>query len=164
MTTAPPEVVTLDLTNLGAALSAAIPARTESNVLVATWNVRAFGDLTNKWLAGPRDSPKRDWHVVACIAEVVSRFDVIALQEARRSTKALRFLLERLGPTWKVIASDVTEGSPATGNDWLSSTIRTASSPQDWSGRSSCLPSRPIPHGSSPAPRTSPASAARGQN
>jgi hypothetical protein len=48
---------------------------------------------------------------VACLAEVISRFDVVALQEARRSTEALRFLLERLGPAWRVIASDVTEGS-----------------------------------------------------
>lgn len=62
-----------------------------------------------------RDSPKRDWHSVACSAEIVSRFDVIALQETRRSTKALRFLLQTLGPNWKVIASDVTEGSAGNG-------------------------------------------------
>jgi endonuclease/exonuclease/phosphatase family metal-dependent hydrolase len=115
MTTTPPEKITQDLTRLGAALDATIPARTESNLLVATWNVRAFGDLTDKWVAGPLDSPKRDWHAVACIAEVASRFDVIALQEARRSTKALRFLLQTLGPAWKVIASDVTEGSAGNG-------------------------------------------------
>jgi hypothetical protein len=48
---------------------------------------------------------------VACIAEVISRLDVIALQEARRSIKALRFLLERLGPNWQIFASDVPEGS-----------------------------------------------------
>ena len=41
--------------------------------------------------------PEHDWAAVPCIAELVSRFDVIALQEARRSTKALRFLLKRLG-------------------------------------------------------------------
>jgi hypothetical protein len=52
---------------------------------------------------------------VACIAELVSRFDVIALQEVRRTTKALRFLLERLSPAWRVIASDVTEGPAGNG-------------------------------------------------
>lgn len=98
MTSAPPAAVIQDLDRLSAALDTAIPARTDSNLLVATWNVRAFGDLTGKWAAGLRDSPKRDRHAVACIAEVISRFDVIALQEVRRSTKALRFLLERLGP------------------------------------------------------------------
>ena len=110
----PPDV-TQDLTRLAAALDASVPAKTATNLLIATWNVRAFGDLTNKWAAGPRDSPKRDWHAVACIAAVVSRFDVIALQEVRRNTTALRFLLELLGPTWRVIASDVTEGTAGNG-------------------------------------------------
>ena len=111
---APPDV-TRDLTRLAAALDTSVPAKTAANLLIATWNVRAFGDLTTKWAAGPRDSPKRDWHAVACIAEVVSRFDVIALQEVRRNTTALRFLLELLGPAWRVIASDVTEGSAGNG-------------------------------------------------
>jgi hypothetical protein len=75
MTTAPPDTVTQDLAKLAAALDTTIPARTESNLLIATWNVRAFGDLTDKWTAGPRDSPKRDFHIVACIAGIVSRFD-----------------------------------------------------------------------------------------
>jgi hypothetical protein len=92
-----------------------VPQRSASNLLVATWNVRAFGDLTAKWAAGPKDSPNRDWHAVACIAELVSRLDVIALQEIRRNTKALRFLLDRLGPSWRVIASDVTEGPARNG-------------------------------------------------
>ncbi|WP_258064579.1 endonuclease/exonuclease/phosphatase family protein [Arthrobacter sp. ZGTC131] len=115
MTTAPPAAVTQDLDRLSQALDATIPARTDTNLLVATWNVRAFGDVTAKWAAGPRDSPKRDWHAVACIAEVISRFDVVALQEARRSTRALWFLLERPGPSLRVIASDVTEGSVGNG-------------------------------------------------
>ena len=86
-----------------------------TNLLVATWNLRAFGDLTQKWQAGIRDSPKRNWHAVACIAEVDSRFDVIALQEVRRSTGALRFLLTCMDSNWKVIASDVTEGTAGNG-------------------------------------------------
>ncbi|MEC5182458.1 endonuclease/exonuclease/phosphatase family protein [Arthrobacter sp. CG_A4] len=113
--TAAPDVVSEDLSRLSAALDAVIPPRTASNLLVATWNVRAFGDLTQKWLAVAKDSPMRDWHAVACIAEVVSRFDVVALQEIRRSTQALKFLLERLGPNWRVIASDVTEGAAGNG-------------------------------------------------
>jgi hypothetical protein len=110
-----PANVTQDLTRLKTALTVSVPQKSASNLLVATWNVRAFGDLTNKWAAGPGDSPKRDWHAVACIAELVSRFDVIALQEVRRTTKALRFLLERLSPAWRVIASDVTEGPAGNG-------------------------------------------------
>jgi exonuclease III len=103
------------LATLTAALDAEIPARTDTNLLIGTWNVRAFGGVTPKWAAEPHDSPKRDWLAVASIAEVASRFDVMALQEVRRNTTALRFLLARLGPGWRVITSDVTEGAP--GND-----------------------------------------------
>lgn len=58
MTTAPPAAVTQDLDRLSQALDATIPARTDTNLLVATWNVRAFGDITAKWAAGPQDSPQ----------------------------------------------------------------------------------------------------------
>ena len=61
------------------------------------WNIRALGDLTAKWLAGAKDSPKRDWHTVACLAEVISRFDVVAVQESRRNPLALKRLLASLG-------------------------------------------------------------------
>ena len=75
----PPAVVTRDLTSISGALDAVVPARTGHNLLIATWNLRAFADLTGKWQAGPKDSPKRDWHAVAVIAEIMPRFDVIAV-------------------------------------------------------------------------------------
>lgn len=80
-------------------------------MLVATWNIRALADLTPKWKAGPKDSPKRDWHAIACLAAVMSRFDVVAVQEARRNPRALKHMLGTLGPSWRMITSDVTEGS-----------------------------------------------------
>jgi endonuclease/exonuclease/phosphatase family metal-dependent hydrolase len=54
---------------------------------------------------------------LACrgLHRLVSRFDVIALQEVRRNPAALRFLLRHLGPGWRVIASDVTEGAAGNG-------------------------------------------------
>ena len=52
---------------------------------------------------------------MACIGAVISRFDVIALQEIRRNPAALRFLLRHIGPGWRVIASDVTEGAAGNG-------------------------------------------------
>lgn len=112
MSPAPSTTLEQDLGRLRTALDRCVPEKDDLNLLVATWNLRAFGDLTQKWWAGPSDSPKRDWRATACLAEVVSRFDVVALQEVRRSTAALRFLLERLQPHWRVIASDVTEGKP----------------------------------------------------
>ena len=100
---------------LQSALAAVTPARTDSNLLIGTWNIRALGDLTTKWLAGPKDSPKRDWHAVACLAAVISRFDVVAVQESRRNALALKRLMADLGPHWQVIISDVTEGSAGNG-------------------------------------------------
>lgn len=110
-----PGAVTEDLDRLHAALDGVIPAKVDSNLLVATWNIRALGDLSEKWIAGPKDSPKRDWHAVACLAAVISRFDVVAVQEARRNPRALKRLLATLGPQWRVITSDVTEGPAGNG-------------------------------------------------
>ena len=111
----PPAAVVADLEALDQALEAQLPSRRDENLLVATWNLRAFGGLTAKWQAAARDSPKRDWHAMVCVAQVMSRFDVVALQEVRRNITALRLLVALLGPRWRMIASDVTEGSP--GND-----------------------------------------------
>jgi endonuclease/exonuclease/phosphatase family metal-dependent hydrolase len=104
-----------DVERIRRAVAQELPDKTASNLLIGTWNIRAFGDLTGKWEAGPRDRPKRDWHAVACIAEVVRRFDVTAVQEARRNTTALAGLLHLLGSTYRLITSDVTEGGPGNG-------------------------------------------------
>lgn len=110
----PPDVLR-DARALDISLDAQIPAKTDTNLLVATWNLRAFSDLTEQWRAGPADSPKRDWHSVSCIAAVVSRFDVVALQEVRRNVTALGWLTHLLEPDWRFITSDVTEGDAGNG-------------------------------------------------
>jgi exonuclease III len=58
---------------------------------------------------------KRDWHAIACLAAVNSRFDVVAVQESRRNPLALKRLLANLGPHWQVIISDVAEGAAGNG-------------------------------------------------
>lgn len=63
----------------------------------------------------PKDSPKRDWHALACVAAVISRFDVVAVQESRRNPAALKRLLDNLGPDWRIIISDATEGVAGNG-------------------------------------------------
>lgn len=110
-----PEGVTADLGRLATSLDDLVPVKTDGNLLLGTWNIRALSALTSKWDAGEDDSPKRDWHAIACLAEVVSRFDVVAVQELRRDTTAMHALVARLGPGWEVIASDVTEGSAGNG-------------------------------------------------
>lgn len=116
ITDLPPDSVRVDLDTLRRALDEAVPAkRLDHNLLVATWNLRAFGGLTEEWEAKPEASPKRDLHALLCISEIVSRFDVVALQEVRGNIKALRHMLKALGPDWSFILTDVTRGSA--GND-----------------------------------------------
>ena len=115
ITDPPPDDVAADLARLSAALDAAIPAKAANNLLIATWNLRAFGNLTRKWHSGPGDSPKRDLTAALCIAEILSRFDVIAVQEVKANLRALRDVLKKLGPDWAFAMTDVTYGSP--GND-----------------------------------------------
>jgi hypothetical protein len=105
-----PEAVTSDLKSIRTALDAQLPSKSATNLLIGTWNLRGFGGLTNKWQSATNDKPKRDWHALACIAALVERFDVTAIQESRRDTTALFALLDRLGPRYRVIASDATEG------------------------------------------------------
>jgi endonuclease/exonuclease/phosphatase family metal-dependent hydrolase len=94
-----------------AALDAAIPAKQlDRNLLLASWNIRGFGDVTEKWRSEENDSPKRDLFDVRCIAEIVSRFDVVAIQEARGDLSSLRAMLQVLGEDWALIATDVTRG------------------------------------------------------
>ena len=112
----PPQEIAEELKLLRDALDVTIPSKAlDKNLIIATWNIRAFGDITEKWKAQESDSPKRDFHALRCIAEIISRFDVIAIQEARSNLKALRYLLQVLGESWGLILSDVTKGAP--GND-----------------------------------------------
>jgi endonuclease/exonuclease/phosphatase family metal-dependent hydrolase len=102
-----------DVDSLRALLDASVPPKVvDRNVLIATWNLKAFGGLTPKWSAAASDAPKRDWHALRLIAEVVSRFDVVAIQELLSDLTAVRALLRMLGPNWGMIATDVTRGEP----------------------------------------------------
>ncbi len=94
----------------------AVPSKKlDHNLLIATWNLRAFGGLTQKWQSGPGDSPLRDLHSLAVIAEIVSHFDVVAIQEARETLMALRHMLKMLGPEWGLILTDVNQGDRGNG-------------------------------------------------
>jgi len=98
------------------ALDAEVPfKRLDDNLLIGTWNIRAFGGLVDKWRSSEDDSPKRDLLSLHCIANIVKRFDVVAIQETKGNLRALRHMLDILGPDWGLILTDVTEG--AKGND-----------------------------------------------
>jgi endonuclease/exonuclease/phosphatase family metal-dependent hydrolase len=111
----PPAAVSEELAGLEAVLDEEVPAKAlDRNLLVATWNVRAFGDLSDTWERGEKDDPKRNLADALAIAEILSRFDVIAVQEAKANLRALRHVLKALGPEWGLILTDV--NPPPLGN------------------------------------------------
>lgn len=116
ITDIPPSEVQNNLNLLKADLDAKIPSKKlDKNLLIATWNIRAFGNLTRKWDSVDCDSPKRDLHSILCIAQIISRFDVIAIQEVKDNIRALRDTLKVLGKNWSFILTDVNKGKVGNG-------------------------------------------------
>ncbi|HZO06220.1 MAG TPA: endonuclease/exonuclease/phosphatase family protein [Solirubrobacterales bacterium] len=109
ITDKPPADTVKELAALSARLDEKVPRRTRNNLLVATWNIRKFGGLTDKWHSVKADRPKRDLHALACITEIVSRFDVVAIQEVQTEIRALRHMLKLLGSDFTVILTDAVE-------------------------------------------------------
>ncbi len=109
----PPEEIKRELSRLQDELDNEVPRKIlDENLLIATWNIRYFGGLTEKWRSSQNDSPRRDLHALRCIGEIISRFDIVAIQEAKGNIKALRHMLKLLGPNWSLVLTDVTKGSP----------------------------------------------------
>lgn len=112
----PPQEVMDNLICLRKDLDEKIPSkRLDRNLLIATWNIRAFGDLTREWISKESDTPRRDMHSVLCIAEIIRRFDVIAVQEVKSNIRALRDTLKVLGSDWSMILTDVNKGKVGNG-------------------------------------------------
>lgn len=110
--TAYPVPVVEDIARLRRRIDASgIPGKlTDHNLIIGSWNIRAFSRVHHAWTENP-GSPKRNLRAMATIAEVARRFDVLAIQEVKRDTSALRMLVhEFLGPHWALIVSDVTAG------------------------------------------------------
>lgn len=81
-----------------------IPERTqEQTLLLATWNIREF-DSTKY---GPRMK-----EALYYIAEIIARFDLIALQEVNKNLDALEDLMKILGDKWAYVITDTNEGTP----------------------------------------------------
>jgi endonuclease/exonuclease/phosphatase family metal-dependent hydrolase len=112
----PPENVIKNINEIKLDLDQNIPPKKlDKNILIATWNIRAYGDYTRKWEASSSDSPKRDMHSVLAIAEILRRFDVIAIQEVKSNIRALRDTLKILGEHWSLILTDVNKGDKGNG-------------------------------------------------
>lgn len=80
-----------------------LPAKTVRDTLnLATWNIRDFD--SNKFGHGPRLGESFYY-----LAEVISAFDLVAVQEVNQ-IGPLKRLMKILGPNWDYIATDITEG------------------------------------------------------
>jgi len=84
---------------------------------MASWNIKAFSSLTKKWISGNNDSPKRDFYALQVITEIVSRFDVIAIQEVKGDLRALRYMMKWLGPGWSFLMTASKNWKPSP-NGW----------------------------------------------
>lgn len=84
-----------------------VPPRTVSEtLLLATWNIREF------------DSEKYGRRCEECfyyMAEIIDRFDLVAIQEVREDLWALDKLQDLLGGWWRYIVTDLTEGTSGNG-------------------------------------------------
>jgi endonuclease/exonuclease/phosphatase family metal-dependent hydrolase len=78
--------------------------KNDSSLLLATWNIRDFD--SNKFGYGPR-RPETFFY----IAEIISCFDLVAVQEVNRDLSALAEVMAILGREWDYIATDPTEGT-----------------------------------------------------
>ncbi len=72
----------------------------DETLLLASWNIRDFD--SNKFKHG-----KRLKESIYYIAEIISAFDVVALQEITNDLTSFKRLMRQLGPTWDFIATDV---------------------------------------------------------
>ncbi len=78
----------------------------DKSVKIATWNLREFG--SSKY--GGRGYESQYY-----IAEIISHFDIVALQEIRADLKDFNALRRILGPDWSYVATDVTDGDAGNG-------------------------------------------------
>lgn len=116
ITTPPPSWIQEELNELDEALDEMLPfKKLDHNILIGTWNIRSFGGLTEKWEAAEHDSPKRDLQSLVSIAKIISKFDIVAVQEIKGNLKALRHMLKVMGSHWSFILTDVSGGNE--GND-----------------------------------------------
>lgn len=92
------------LKRLRSQLAEEMPVNTRSKTLVlGTWNIRNFDD--NRFKHGPR--AKEDFYY---LAEIISHFDILAVQEICEDMSPLKQIIDLLGDQYKYIVTDLTEG------------------------------------------------------
>lgn len=72
-----------------------VPEKTENTLLTATWNLTNFG------------VQERSDDDITLMAEIVSWFDLVAIQEISDDLSDIRHLMNKLDPNYRVILSDI---------------------------------------------------------
>jgi endonuclease/exonuclease/phosphatase family metal-dependent hydrolase len=67
----------------------------DENLLLATWNIQQF-------------SEKKSWRSLKYIADIIERFDIVAIQEIKSDLRGLAKLQEILPGRYRILVSDVT--------------------------------------------------------
>ena len=73
--------------------------KVDQNLLVASWNIKEFGHTKQRL-------PEAFFY----IAEIISRFDLVVVQEVKSTLKDLHIVMKLLGDDWSYIINDITEG------------------------------------------------------
>jgi len=95
------------LIRLKTSLDEVIPVKkNDQNLLICTWNIREFG---GKKYGGREIEP------MFYIAEIISHFDLVAIQEIKDDLSQLEKLIRLLGGWWKFLVTDVTFGAQGNG-------------------------------------------------
>ncbi|THB77252.1 MAG: hypothetical protein D3926_15920 [Desulfobacteraceae bacterium] len=77
-----------------------VPSRkADENLLVASWNIKEFGH-----------TKQRLYEAYFYIAEIIARFDLVAVQEVKSTLKDLQIIMRILGSDWDYIINDITDG------------------------------------------------------
>lgn len=97
------------LKRIRAQMDTEMPRKTrDATIVLGTWNIRNFDD--NRFGSGPRSDED-----IYYLAEILARFDIIAVQEICDDLKPLKRLMNILGGVYDYIITDVTEGSGGNG-------------------------------------------------
>lgn len=88
------------LLDLRKSLAVEIPVkRNDQNLIIGSWNIKEFGQMTNRL-------PESYFY----IAEILSKFDLIAIQEIKNRLDDLSIIMRLLGSHWDFLINDMTGG------------------------------------------------------
>lgn len=93
------KVRTIDnIIKLREALEAIPEKRTDKNLLLCSWNLKDFGSYKHR-------QPESYFY----LAEIISKFDLVSIQECRANLEPLKILLRILGSDWTYLYNDISD-------------------------------------------------------